>query len=150
MALPLDAMSIPGEHKCLDCRIEHPPRDVVEILRLGPEQMVIAIDRMKYVGGKPFSAERMYLPHLLYLPVLENHLEDQHFSKISEACGIMMGKSYISSEPVLCDATVAKMLDIPAGAPVMKFCIEIYDTQEHPVACEMVYMKGRQSKVLLP
>ncbi len=150
VSITLDALSIPGEHKCLSCKTERPSVEVAEILRLGPEQQVIAIERMKYVEGTPFSAERMYLPRLLFLPVLENHLEDQHFDKISAVCGVTTGKSYVSSEPVLCDDGVGEMLGIPAGTPILRFCIEIYDTQERPVTCEMVYTPGRQHKIQLP
>ena len=81
--------------------------------------------------------------------MIEEHLEDQPFRKISEACGISVGKSFISSEPVLCPAEAGKLLGIPAGAPVLKFCIEIYDTRENPTACEILYTRGKRTKVQL-
>ena len=81
--------------------------------------------------------------------LIEEHLEDQPFRKISEACGISVGKSFISSEPVLCPAEAGKLLGIPAGAPVLKFCIEIYDTRENPTACEILYTRGKRTKVQL-
>lgn len=149
MTLSLEAMSIPGEHKCINIRVERPTEEVAKILRLGPEQSVIAVDRMKYVDGKPFAVERMYLPQLLYSLVLENHLENQYVAEFSKTCGITIGKSFISSEPVICDADICALLDIPAGSPIFKFNIEIHDMQEHPVACEIVFTKGHQNKLLL-
>lgn len=148
-ALSLEAMSIPGEHRCEEVRVENPSEEVAKILGLEPEQKTISIVRLKYVEGAPFSVETVFLPELQYLPVLEEHLEDQPFRKISEVCGISVGKSFISSEPVLCPAEAGKLLGVPAGAPVLKFCIEIYDTRENPTACEILYTRGKQTKVQL-
>ena len=148
-ALSLEAMSIPGEHRCEEVRVEHAPEEVSKILGLESEQKTISIIRLKYVDGDPFSVEMVFLPESQYLPVIEEHLEDQPFRKISEACGISVGKSFISSEPVLCPAGAGKLLGIPAGAPVLKFCIEIYDTRENPTACEILYTRGKRTKVQL-
>lgn len=147
--LSLEAMSIPGEHRCEEVRVEHPSKEVAEILHLEPEQKVIVIVRLKYVEEAPFSVEMVYLPELQYLPVLENHMEEENFSKISEACGIKVGKSFISSEPVLCPPDVGELLKIPAGAPILNFQIEIYDTREKPTACEILYTRGKSGKVQL-
>ena len=118
-------------------------------LCLFPVSIGVSIIRLKYVDGDPFSVEMVFLPESQYLPVIEEHLEDQPFRKISEACGISVGKSFISSEPVLCPAEAGKLLGIPAGAPVLKFCIEIYDTRENPTACEILYTSGKRTKVQL-
>lgn len=150
MLLSLDAMSIPGEHKCLSCEVERPSEEVVKILRLSTDQLVIRVDRMKYVDEKPFSLERMYLPQLLFLPVTESNLGNQPFKEIAKTCGITIGNSFISSEPILCDADISALLNTPVDSPILKFCIEIHDMQEHPVACEIVFTKGNQTRCYFP
>ena len=146
----LEDLTIPGEHKCVGVQVTVPPEEVSRLLHLGPDQRTIIIDRVKYVDGVAFGLERMFLPELLYAPVLENHLEDQHFDAFSPACGITPGKSFLSSEPVLCDSQVGRLLNIAEGVPILRFCIEMQDIQGHPVACEFVFIEGKQGRMELP
>lgn len=148
-ALSLEDMSLPGEHECVSVRVEAPGREVAGLLRLKPGQEVISIVRLKYVEGKPFSVEKVYLPHLLFLSVLEQQLEELPFGEIARRCDIDVGRSYISSEPVICEADVGELLGISGGEPILQFCIEIYDTRETPIACEMTYTKGRRERIPL-
>ena len=145
----LEDLTIPGEHKCVGIYVSSPTEEVSNLLRLGPEQRVITIDRIKYVEGTPFALEKLYLPELLYAPVIEKHLETQHFDELSVACGVTPGKSFISSEPVLCDAQIGQFLNISEGTPILRFCIELQDMQGNPVACEFVFVDGKQERVEL-
>lgn len=146
----LEDLTIPGEHRCIGTRITTPPEEVASLLRLDPDQQVIILDRVKYVDGAAFGLERMFLPELFYAPVLEKHLENQHFDTFSPACGITPGKSFLSSEPVLCDAQVGEILKLEEGTPILRFCIELQDIQGHPVACEYVFTEGKQERMELP
>lgn len=145
----LGDLTIPGEHKCVDVQVLPPPAEVSGLLRLNSEQKVIVIQRIKYVDGNAFALETMFLPEFLYAPVITNHLESQHFDELSAACGIVPGKSYISSEPVICDSEVSEFLGIPSGTPILRFCIELQNIQGHPVACEYVYADGKQGRMEL-
>ncbi len=141
----LDDVSIPGEHRTWSVRLEKPSEEIAAILRLEAEQDVIVINKIKYVDGKLFAAERLYLPGTLFSQVLTEHLEELHFSEIASRCDVIPGKSFISSTPVLCDAEISQMLNVPAGSPILQFCIEIHDMQETPVAIDLVYVEGKQS-----
>lgn len=145
----LEDLTIPGEHQCVGTQVASPPEEVAALLRLGPGQRVIIIDRVKYVDGVAFGLEKMFLPELLYAPVIENHMENQHFDVFSQACGIMPGKSFVSSAPVFCDPQAAQLLNIAPGMPILRFCIELQDIQGHPVACEFVFVEGKQERVEL-
>ena len=146
MGVSLDDVSIPGEHKVWSIQLELPTEEVAQLLRLDEVQKVIVINKTKYVDGKIFAAERLYLPETLFLPVLEEHLEELHFSEFAPRCEVFPGRSYVSSEPVICDEETAQMLGIPEGTPILRFCIEIYDTKGHPVACDYAYVEGKQNR----
>ena len=146
LGVSLDDVSIPGEHKVWGSHLEVPSEEVGKLLRLDEAQRVIVIIKTKYVDDKVFAAERLYLPETLFAPVLEEHWEELHFSEIAPRCDVFPGRSFVSSEPVICDEEIAQMLGISAGTPILRFCIEIYDTQEHPVACDYAYVEGKQNR----
>ena len=145
----LEDLTIPGEHRCVGTQVAAPTEEVAALLHLRPDQRIITIDRVKYVDGEIFALERMCLPELLYAPVIERHLENQHFDVFSPICGITPGKSFLSSAPVICDAQVGQLLNIAEGVPILRFCIEIQDIQGHPVACEFVFVEGKQERIEL-
>lgn len=145
-AFSLASLSLPGEHKCVDVRVELPSPDVAKVLRLGPDQQVIVCTRVKDVDGARFAAERVYFPQALFSPVLEHHLEALHISEISRICGITLGECYVSSEAVICDEAIGALLGVPAGAPVLKFSLEIHDSRMSPVAYEVVFAPGAHAR----
>jgi len=147
--LSIEDLSVPGEHKTVSVSTQPLGEEVAAALRLAPGTPAIAIDRLKYSGGKPIFVERVYLPRHLFAPVLEQHLEDAHLSQAAESCGITLGKSVVSSEPALCPADVAALLGLPDGAPVLRFSIEVHDAQERPVAYYLVFAEGKQRKVMV-
>ena len=147
--LSIEDISVPGTHRTVSVRTEPLSEETAAVLRLPPGSPAIAIDRLKYSGDRPIFVERVYLPQHLFGPVLEQHLEDEHLSKVAEQCGITLGKSVVSSEPALCPADVAKLLGLPEGSPVLRFSIEVHDTQERPIAYYFVYAEGKQRKVMM-
>ncbi len=154
MALSLESLSIPGEHKCVNFRIEAPSEKIQGIFHLSEEQKIIAFDRIKYVDGEVFAVEQVFLPHFLYASGIHNFSEkkwlNQSILEIEEACGITVGKGIVSSCPILCPDTASKFLGVPEGTPVLQFSVEIRDVQEHLVAYEIIYTKGHQERVFVP
>ncbi|MFA9376353.1 MAG: GntR family transcriptional regulator [Lachnotalea sp.] len=151
-SLSIEAMSISGEHKYVNNSVEEPTLEVANLLNINKEQKVISYERIKFVDDKPFAVEKVYIPELLCSSILDRYSEQdlgsQPISKIMNACGITIGKSYISSKPIICDDKVGELLSVLAGTPILEFCIEIHDLQEKPVAVEFVFTKGELEKVL--
>ncbi|MCD8036598.1 MAG: GntR family transcriptional regulator [Clostridiales bacterium] len=148
-SVSLEAISIPGEHVCENVRVEMPPEIVAKILQLGEEQKVITIVRTKYVDGKCFSVERVYLSYALYFQVLGSDVVTQSITKISEMCEIELGNSYMSSEPVLSDPEISRLLGVPENSPILEFLTELNDTKGCPVACEYFFTRGKSEKIQL-
>ena len=146
MSMNVDDLSIPGEHKCLGVELTVPPPEVAEVLRLREGQRVVVIDRVKYVDGAPFCAEQLFLPELIFAPVLEEQLGEQSFAEIARRCEVTPGKTFVSSRPVICDEHTAQMMNIDAGTPILRFCFEIDDVQGHPIACEFAFVDGKQER----
>ncbi len=146
--LSIDDITVPGTHKTVSVRTEAPAPEVAGPLRLPSASPVITIDRIKYTGSRPALVERVFLPQHLFAPALTQHLEDEHLSKLAEACGIELGKSIVSSQPVICEKDIARLLGLPEGTPVLRFSIEVHDTQDRPVAYYLVTTEGKQRKVM--
>ena len=149
LAVSLEATARPGSHKCVDRRIIKPDQEVAQVLGLDKEQQVIALDRMKYIEAKSCFFETLYLPLHLFSLIWDNNLDDENLAEIAEFCGVSLGKTYVSSYPVLCDAKVGQHLQIPVNSPLVKFSFDIRDAQGRPVACEIAFSTGTKNKVLL-
>ena len=146
LAVSLDALSIPGEHKCMDCRVEQPSDEIMQKLGLHSGQVVIVIERMKYVDQKPYALEEMFLSHDDFSFVLDNHMENAGLSEIAKISGRLIGQCYASSSAVLCDEKNAKLMNIPAGIPVLRFGLDLRDDQDMPLAYEVVFTVGISNK----
>ena len=142
LAVSLDAMSIPGEHRCIGCRVEQPADEVMQKLGLHSGQPVIAIERMKYVDQEPYALEKMYLSHEEFSFVLDNHMENAGLSEIAKINGRTVGQCYISSSAVLCDEQNAELMSIPVGVPILRFGLDLRDDQDMPLAYEIVFTVG--------
>ncbi len=145
----ISEMSMPGEHKCVGIDEIPAPDDVAEVLGLKSGQYVICITRVKYMDDKPAFVEEVYLSQLLYASVKKGHLETKSVALLSEMCDIVLGNSYFSAEPVICNKKVGELLGIEEGTPIMHHIVEIQDIQGNPVVCEHLYSSGKQKKVLL-
>ncbi|MBO5492203.1 MAG: GntR family transcriptional regulator [Pyramidobacter sp.] len=146
IATSVDDLSIPGEHKSLGVAVEEPSPEVASVLRLREGQRVVVIDRVKYVDGAPFCAEQLFLPELIFAPVVEEQLGELTFAELARRCDVTPGKTFVSSQPVICDERVALMMGVDAGTPILRFCFEIDDVQGHPIACEFAFVEGKQER----
>ncbi|HAT82758.1 MAG TPA: hypothetical protein DCS59_04915 [Eubacterium sp.] len=148
--VPTDYLRIPGRHECVGVYEEPADEQVTEILHLKPGQQVIRVVQIKYIEDTARFVERLYLPRSLFAAVPLEEVRDLSLSELAERCDMDLDKSYISSEPVICDAEVAQLLGIPEGSAIMRYCIEMYDTtRREPVCCEYAYSQGKQGKTLM-
>lgn len=147
LAVSIDALSIPGEHKCIGCRIEQPSEEVMQKLGLQNNQVVIVIERMKYVDQKPYALEEMFLSHDAFSFVLDNHMENAGLSEIAKICGRIVGPCYATSSAVLCDEKRAELMNIPVGAPILRFGLDLRDDQDMPMAYEVVFSAGSANEI---
>lgn len=142
LAVSLDALSIPGEHRCMGCRVEQPSGEVMQKLGLHSGQSVIVIERMKYVDQEPYALEKMYLSHEEFSFVLDNHMENAGLSEIAKISGRIVGQCYVSSSAVLCDEKNAELMSIAVGVPILRFGLDLRDNQDMPLAYEVVFTVG--------
>lgn len=148
-SVSISEMTLPGEHKCIRVKEIEAPDDVAEILSLKPGQYVICIIRVKYIDDKPAFCEKVYLSQLLYASVPKGQLETKSVALLSEMCDIVLGNSYLSAEPVICNKEVGELLEIKEGTPIMHHIVEIQDIHGDPVVCEHLYSSGKIKKSLI-
>lgn len=145
----ISEMTLPGEHKCIRVEETEAPDDVAAVLGLKPGQYVICIVRVKYIDDDPAFVEKVYLSQLLYASASKGQLETKSVAMLSEMCDIVLGDSYLSAEPVICDHEISGLLGIEEGAPIMHHIVELQDIQGNPVVCEHLYSSGKQKKHLM-
>lgn len=148
-SVSISEMTLPGEHKCISVNEIEAPDDVAKILGLKPGQYVICVVRVKYIDDKPAFLEKVYLSQLLYASVEKGQLETKSVALLSEMCDIVLGNSYLSAEPVICNKDIGDLLNIKEGTPIMHHIVEIQDIDGNPVVCEHLYSSGKIKKSLI-
>ena len=149
MIKSVESMKMPGEHRCLSIKRVHPSEYVQKQLNLAPEQVVIAIERVKYVGAKPTFFERHYLPAIKFVALTDEQLGDMHLSEMVKACGILLGKTVLATEAVLADAFLSAILQIKDNEPLLCTSFICNDQNEKPIAYIELYNTGKNMQLVL-
>lgn len=149
-ASSLDSTNYPeAAHECQSFQLCSPGEDVAAILNLKKNQKVYEIIRTKKGDSINITAERLYLPRHVYMGFPEESLQKEHMSAIIKACGITIGKRIVSTEAVVCEAELCRLIGLSEGSPVIKISLEIYDSKEQPIALVEIFGAGKQRTVVL-
>ncbi len=149
LAVTLDDLTVAGEHRSIECRVEEPTDTVRKFLGLQDGQLVIANERMKYVDDKPYALETLYLPYDEFAFILTNRMENALFSDITKIAGRTVGPCYASSSAILSDEKQASLMNIPAGMPILRFDLELKDDHDAPLGYELVFTAGLSKRMHL-
>jgi GntR family transcriptional regulator len=104
------------------------------VLKLGAGARVIAIERLRTRKGKPFSVERIVLPvdlfpRLATAPLVPNTLYDL----FQREHGVLIARADDRLTAVAAESDVAAMLDVAAGAPLLRIDRTAYDLDDRPI-----------------
>jgi GntR family transcriptional regulator len=111
----------------LDVCIQVPPEDIGESLKLGPDEQVLKISRIRNVDGLPLALFTTYVPVYLGIP------SDEDFTgslfEVYAKFGIEPYYSDRSFRAIVADQTVASILQIAEGRAALQMDYLTYDEQ---------------------
>ncbi|WP_329311053.1 GntR family transcriptional regulator [Streptomyces sp. NBC_01262] len=119
------------------------PPTVAERLLLDPGTEVIALERVRLLDGQPLSLDASYLPADVGRPLLEMDLARHDvFGLLEGELGLPLGAAALSIEAIAADRTVAGLLRVPEGFPLLFIERLTYTDSGRPIDLEFVRFRG--------
>jgi GntR family transcriptional regulator len=116
---------------------------VAERLELDPGAEVIALERVRMLDGEPLSLDASYLPADVGRPLLEMDLAGNDvFVLLEQELGLPLGAAELSIEAIAADRTVADLLRVPDGFPLLFIDRLTYTDTGRPIDLEFVRFRG--------
>ena len=117
-----DGPTVP-QSRLLDRKlVAAPPEQVVDALRLQPDDHAIRIDRLRLVSDKPFLREEIWLPQSQFAPVLaaaEGEIGDLLYPAYERLCGKVVARAEEIITIGTSDEDDQHLFGVNHGAPVV-------------------------------
>jgi GntR family transcriptional regulator len=139
----LEAMGYETSTELLGMGVEDVPDSVRGRLRLGADEPVCAIHRVRSVQGKPISSHHSYVPASL-APGLEAYdvVNEQLCVVLETHYGLHMKNITEELEAISAGQDEARRLAVRAGAPVLLLEDVIADADERPFEFSRIVFRG--------
>ncbi|GGN92884.1 GntR family transcriptional regulator [Nocardia rhizosphaerihabitans] len=116
---------------------------VAERLELEPGDPVVALERVRYLDGAPLSLDASYLTADVGIPLLDKDLTGcDVFGLLEAELGLPLGSAAVAIEAVATDPTVAGLLEVRAGSPLLFLERLTYTDSGRPVDLEYIRYRG--------
>ncbi|MGC9544169.1 GntR family transcriptional regulator [Streptomyces sp. UG1] len=116
---------------------------VAERLEVEAGTEVIALERVRMLDGEPLSLDASYLPADVGRPLLEMDLaRNDVFVLLEQELGLPLGAAELSIEAIAADRTVADLLRVRDGFPLLFIERLTYTDSGRPIDLEFVRFRG--------
>lgn len=116
---------------------------VAERLLLDPGSDIVALERVRLLDGQPLSLDASYLPADIGRPLLDMDLRRHDvFGLLEGELGQSLGAATLSIEAIAADRTVADLLHVSGGFPLLFFERLAYTDSGRPIDLEFVRYRG--------
>lgn len=120
--------------------------EVADALGVPPGTAVVAIERLRFVDGEPWSWTTTYLPHAVGALVLHEDLRDQSLYALLAAHGIRAVRGVRSAEAASADDAQGELLGVGAGRALLVLRSIGYDQTDRPIEYFVAYHRGDRSR----
>lgn len=112
----------PSRREFLDCRRLRAPVDVARALKLHPGDMVVEVRRVLSFSGRPVILDDIWLPGHLFKGLTAERLSEYQgpmYGLFETEFGVRMIRAEEKLRAVLADDTVASLLKVKPGSPLL-------------------------------
>lgn len=128
------AMGIKTKTKIISFDFVHPPKDVLDNLKLNEDQKALQIERIRMIKGAPVSYTISYIPFDLAKKITMKDLSIQPILNVLEKkCKIKISRGFQIIEATIADSRIASFLDVMTGSPLLKIKRTVFDINNKPV-----------------
>ena len=128
------AMGIKTKTKIITFDLVHPPKKVVEQLKLTEDEKALRIERIRTIKGLPISYTLSYVPSDLGKKISIRDLTTRPLLNVLEKeCRVRIGRGIQIIEATIADSRIASLLDVMTGVPLLKIDRTVFDMKDRPV-----------------
>lgn len=114
-----------------------------ERLKLAPAEDVLHLERLRGMGGRPLCLDKSTLPLSMVEPLVGTDLTDRSlYESLSDLCGIEIFRSSHAVQAEAAGDSLARLLGVPVGSPVLIESDVAYSRDETPVALGKIWHRG--------
>jgi GntR family transcriptional regulator len=128
------AMGIKTKMRIINFDFVHPPKKVIENLKLDEDAKVLRVERMRSIKGSPVSYSLTYIPSDLGKKINIRDLTFQPILNVLEKkCKVKIGRGFQIIDATVADSRIASFLDVMTGSPLLKIERTVFDIKNRPV-----------------
>jgi GntR family transcriptional regulator len=139
------AMGVKTKTRIINFGFVHPPKKVIESLKLNEDEKVLRIERIRLIKGAPVSYTISYIPPDLAKKIGIKDLTIQPILNLLEKkCKVRISRGFQIIEATVADSRIASFLDVMTGAPLLKIERTVFDIKNRPVeSISILYRSDR-------
>lgn len=104
---------------------------------------IMELRRVRYLNREPVSLDVTYVPsHIGKALLMEDLSSKDIFSLLENKFGTPLGKADLQIEAVLADETIARILKVEEGSPILKLERLTYTENDVPIDYEHLYCRA--------
>ena len=127
-------MGIKTKTKIINFGFVYPPKNVEEKLKLGEQDKVLRIERVRLIQDAPISYTLSYIPPDLGKKINIKDLTIYPILNILERkCKLKIMRGTQIIEATVADSRIASLLDVMTGSPLLKIERVVFDSFARPV-----------------
>lgn len=112
-------------NEILEFQLSKPSEEVQGYLKLGDNDKVYYVKRLRLADGKPLILEESYLPFDMFPDLSVNVMKESKYEYIEQK-GFKISKRHADLKPILPTAELMEQLHLEESAPML--CLEAYST----------------------
>lgn len=128
--------------RLLDLEVSPARQRIAKALDIAEGDLIIRIKTLRYADDVPVTLHEAYVPHVLFVKLLEEDLETQHLWTLYERYGYRVKRAVQKLEAREADHELAVLLQIEEGAPILFKERVIYAEDGTPVEFTYCYNRG--------
>ena len=124
--------------------------EILEGLKLEPEEPVIKIKRLRFISSEPIALATTYLPYKICPSLIEEDLTNQSlYGVLEEKCNLKIAHGRRSLEAVSADKKTALLLGVKVGTPLMLLNSISYLEDGRPIEYFQALHRGDRSRFVV-
>lgn len=129
--------------KVLELKVILPTPEIASMLRIGPTDAVVFINRLRYIDGHKMGIEYTYLPFSRFPTMIEEDLENNSlYETMNAKYHAIPTRVAITFESINCPAEFQKILDSPTNIPLLHISDITFDQNDQLIEHSNTYYRG--------
>jgi GntR family transcriptional regulator len=141
---------LPPSSKVIMAKIVEDEPEISARLGLGATSRMVKIERVRLTAEEPFALETCYLPAADFAELVDAPLaRSSLFSKIENDYGVELAYADEEVDATVAEGRVAQLLNLRAGAPLLRIRQVIYSSKTKPVIYVIGFYRSERHSLFI-